>query len=152
MASTTTTAATSTSANAYTQPKGAAMATRHLLTTVQPATTPVRTLATETKPTGTPAPAPSTGYSTTTRDIETCKPGSVAKLSDNYKQAAVAAAKSTTVPSQPPKGLGAVSGTDRPGVQRQQSWNMSDAKRVQHEQLLEASQPHAQRYASTAQK
>ena len=145
---------TSASANAYTQPKGAAMATRHLLAEVKPSPTLTRVLVPESHAAGNPAPAPApaTGYSTTNRDTDTCKPGSVAKLTDNYKQAAAATAKSSVTPAQPTTGLAAVSGTDRPGAQRQQSWNMSDMKRQQHEQLLGGARPHAQGYASTEQK
>ncbi|KAK5135679.1 hypothetical protein LTR08_004980 [Meristemomyces frigidus] len=107
------------------------------------------------KPTGTPTPAPTsnvnppTGY---TRDIDTCKPGSVARLTDNYMQAAAAATKASAVPGTPTRGLGAVSGTDRPGVQRLQSWKMSDMKRQQHEQMMDGQQMNAQGYGSTAQK
>ena len=136
-----------TTTNSYTQPKPSAMATRHLLTEIKPSSTPARALV----PTGTPTPVNAPG--TATRDLDACKPGSVAKLTDNYLQAAAAVAKSSAVPpSQTAKGLGAVSGTDRPGLQKQASWKMSDMKRQQHEQLLGGPTPNAEGYASTGQK
>lgn len=72
------------------------------------------------------------------------KPVLIRKTTDNYEQAAAAAAKSTNQTT----GTGAISGTDRPGIGRQQSWKMSDMKREHYEKLLDG-QTNAQGYAST---
>ncbi|KAK4541826.1 hypothetical protein LTR36_007358 [Oleoguttula mirabilis] len=121
--------ACSTGSHPYTFQKPSAMATRTLVSDTKPAET----------------------ASASSNDLDAHgKPVLTRKTTDNYEQAAAAAAKAGTGtgPGQT-VGLGAVSGTDRPGgLDRQQSWSMSDAKRQHHEQLL-GGQPNAQGYAST---
>lgn len=108
-----------------------------------PSAMATRTLISDTKPTGI--------ASTSSNDVDAHDRSILTgNVTGNYEQAAAAAAKAGTGtgPGQT-VGLGAVSGTDRPGgLDRQPSWSMSDAKRQYHEQLL-GGQTNAQGYAST---
>ena len=73
------------------------------------------------------------------------KPALDRKHTDTYEQAAAAAAREGKG-----EGLGAVSGTDRPSIGRQQSWSMQDKRRQHHEGLL-SGEPTTQGYYSTGQ-
>ncbi|KAK5121629.1 hypothetical protein LTR85_004801 [Meristemomyces frigidus] len=115
----------------------------HPYTFQKPSAMATRTLVSDTKPTET--------ASSFSNDMSTHgKPVLTGKTTDNYEQAAAAAAKAGTGSGAGQTvGLGAISGTDRPGgLDRQQSWSMSDAKRQYHEQLL-GGETNAQGYAST---
>ena len=72
------------------------------------------------------------------------KPAMTRKHTDNYEQAAAAAARDGNA-----EGMATVSGTDRPGFGRQQSWSMQDKRREHHEGLL--GQPSGHGYRSTGQ-
>ncbi|KAK5674973.1 hypothetical protein LTS10_012385 [Elasticomyces elasticus] len=61
------------------------------------------------------------------------KPIVAGKSTDNYEQAAATAAKEGKG-----EGMATLSGTDRPGLGRQQSWSMQDKRRQHHEGLLDS--------------
>lgn len=90
-------------------------------------------------------------------DAAESRPVLTRRTTDNYEQAAAAAAQSRQVgglssisgpsPSNGGSG-GAASDSDRPGILRQQSWSMSDKKRMHHEALLRG-QPTSPGYHSS---
>jgi hypothetical protein len=63
------------------------------------------------------------------------KPTLQRRTTNNYEEAAAAATKASQLPATT-AGSAASSVTDRPGVQRQQSWKMSDLKGQQQGQML----------------
>ncbi|KAK3070425.1 hypothetical protein LTR53_010492 [Teratosphaeriaceae sp. CCFEE 6253] len=71
------------------------------------------------------------------------KPVLLGKPMGNYEQAAAAAARDGTG-----QGAATLSGTDRPGLDRQQSWSMQDRRRLHHEGLI-GDFPSGQGYHST---
>jgi len=108
-------------------------------TYVKPSTMATRTLVGDDKPEHT--------ISSASHDYPDAheKPVLARKHTDNYGQAAAAAARDGKG-----EGTAVVSGTDRPGLDRQQSWSMQDKRRQHHEGLLE-SKAGGQGYHSTGQ-
>jgi len=109
----------------YTYPKSSAMATRSLVSDAKPSEIP--------------------SAASHDHDAAETRPVLCRKTTDNYEQAAAAAAQGGQVgglssisgPSPSSGGSGgAASDSDRPGILRQQSWSMSDKKRMHHEALL----------------
>ena len=113
----------SSSSSAYTQPKGAALATRSLVS----------------------ESAPADASSTDTNAAD--RPVLQRRITNNYEEAAAAATKAGQIPATTAASA-AASVTDRPGVQRQQSWKMSDLKGQQQGQML-AEKAAGQGYSTT---
>lgn len=101
----------SSGSSAYTQPKGAALATRSLVTGSNSAESP--------------------SAASTVND----KPTLQRRTTNHYEEAAAAATKAGQIPATTAASA-AASVTDRPGVQRTQSWKMSDLKGQQQGQML----------------
>jgi hypothetical protein len=76
------------------------------------------------------------------------KPTLQRKTTNHYEQAAAAATKANQIPATTAGSVQA-SVTDRPGVQRQQSWKMTDFKGQQQGQMV-AGKSGGQGYSSTA--
>lgn len=112
----------STSSNAYAQPKASAMATRSLVDRSKPADTP-------------------------SVDTNNEKPTMQRRTTNYYEEAAATATKSGQIPATTAASA-AASVNDRPGVQRQQSWKMSDLKGQQQGQML-AGKAGGQGYSTT---
>ena len=106
--------ASTTNSNPYAFQRASTMATRSLVSDSNPKETP----------------------SASSNDVDAHnKPTLQRKTTDNYEQAAAAATKAGHIPATT-AGSAAASVTDRPGVQRQQSWKMSDFKGRQQGQML----------------
>lgn len=75
------------------------------------------------------------GSQSTEPGPSTSKPALQRRTTNNYEEAAAAATKAGELPATT-AGSAAASVTDRPGVQRQQSWKMSDLKGQQQGQML----------------
>ena len=118
--------ASTTQSNPYTFQRASTMATRSLVS--------------DTKPTETP--------SASSNDIDPHSKPTLQKMTtNNYEQAAVTATRSGQIPATTAASAAAFV-TDRPGVQRQQSWKMSDFKGQQQGQMLAGKMSGGQGYSS----
>ncbi|EMC96437.1 hypothetical protein BAUCODRAFT_33789 [Baudoinia panamericana UAMH 10762] len=110
--------------------------TQQAFTYVKPSETATRSLISGNTPTQV--------VSTSSHDHEAAgdRPVMLRKHTDNYEQAAAAAAREGKA-----EGMGAISGTDRPGFQRQASWDIRDKRRDHHEAYL-SGQPAGMGYSS----
>ncbi|KAK3699271.1 hypothetical protein LTR37_016514 [Vermiconidia calcicola] len=98
-----------------------------------------RSIISGTKPTETP--------SASSDDVDTqAKPTLQRKHTNHYERAAAAATKADEIPATT-AGSAAASVTDRPGMQRQQSWKRSDLRGQQQAQML--GRASGQGYSST---
>lgn len=99
-----------------------------------------RSLISNSKPAETPSP------SSNDVDLDD-KPTLQRKSTNHYEQAAAAATKAGQIPATTASSA-AASVDDKQGLQRQQSWKMSDFKGQQQGQML-ACKPSGQGYSST---